>query len=63
MCFKREQDVMKNSSMNIRSINFIELYENISSRVIRSCIKENKSFRGYVDNRVHAYIKKVKLYK
>ena len=63
MCFKREQDMMKNSSMKIRSINFIELSENISSRVIRSCIKENKSFRGYVDNRVHAYIRKVKLYK
>ena len=55
--------MIKNSPLNIRNIDFIELSKNISSRVIRSFVRENKNFRGYVDNRVHAYIKKVKLYK
>ena len=63
MCFKRNHDLIKNSPLNIRNIDFIELSKNISSRVIRSFVRENKNFRGYVDNRVHAYIKKVKLYK
>ena len=63
MCFKRNHDLIKNSSLNVRNIEFIELSENISSRVIKSFVKENKSFKDYVDNRVYAYMKKVKLYK